>query len=230
MSLKALKYFIVLLLAICTLDDSQSLCQNYTPKEDILAKNFRTSTLNFKMSNTSSSVKTSKQIYSKCNSNPTLKNNYHLSDSTLLPDKNPKYYTLFSLYAGASTYRFLNLYFFEANIFYSINEKLYLKNGITIFREIKRDPYQTNPAGTLFHLNVFLYRLWQLNNNIIFFTGGGIKINPISLLPCIELKIDFKIIKGLYLGLNWYQTLVYPKKSSNYIIYPMTSIILSIKL
>ncbi|MFI5211580.1 MAG: hypothetical protein ACHQIH_01755, partial [Ignavibacteria bacterium] len=113
------------------------------------------------------------------------------------------------------------------NILFPIGQSLYLKTGITIFKEINHDPYQTTPAA--FYVNLFIMYQWKLSKFNLY-AGGGFNLSLLSIDPKVFLRLDYALTRTLYAGIEISQFLVFGKQASKYAQLPLISVNFSIVL
>lgn len=153
----------------------------------------------------------------------TLKNKITISDT----NSNNNGTTFISLAIGASTFKFVNLGFFEANLTLPIGQDINIITGISYYKEINYDPYQTAP--TPFNINLYLSHNWNIND-LTLSLGGGFNFSFLSLYPKILVNINYKLTKYLYSGIGIQQFLIFGQQKSKYFSLPFISIHFIIKL
>lgn len=138
------------------------------------------------------------------------------------------YPTLLSIGAGAHTYKFINQYYFEANILPYIGQDFYIQTGFIVYR-IRYYDYDESTTD-LFYLNLYFIHRWDIKRKIFIYGGGGFSFWPLGFLPNIILKGDYKLTKSIYIGIEIKKALLFGKNASKYFKYPAISFNFSIKL
>jgi hypothetical protein len=133
------------------------------------------------------------------------------------------YPTLISFGIGASTYKFVNQYFYELNIFPYIGRKVYIKTGLILYR-IKIIDYGRESMTDLLYANIYFLRIWEISKKINLFGGGGFSISPFGgIITNLSFHANFKLSSSFYTGLELKQCLYFGKDISKYIKYPSIS-------
>lgn len=137
--------------------------------------------------------------------------------------------TVLSLGMGASTYKFVNLYFYQINIPPYIGQNFYIETGLILFRERYIDYNES--TTNLLYLNLYFAHRWEVNQKIFIYGGGGFSISPVGgIWTNLLLKSDFKLTEIFYFGIEIKQGIYFGTNTSKYFQYPSFSINLTFQL